>query len=269
MKIALCLHGYFVNSGGTQASVQGAQYIKDNIIKDNNVDIFVHSWEQSQSIQDLITSTYNPTQCLFETQNKFEKELSKIKFSDFDDSFNRAQTMYKGNSPFQTLSFLYSRKQVMTLKKNHEEEAGFKYDCVVLARFGLGQRGKECPQKYYATDIRFDPSLDMNYLYSCFWDQLNWGYADHWFYSNSINMDIVGNAFDKVIPYYQIDSEYARAVTEGWPDSNTSSEFSNEMLKDLPSKHLVKWEKWHCIDNHKYYKWYFIDEGLYKKSKFV
>ena len=109
----------------------------------------------------------------------------------------------------------------------------------------------------------------MSYLYSCFCDQLYWGYADNWFYSNSSNMNIVGNAFDKVIPYYQIDSEYARAITEGWPDSNVSSEFSNEMLKDTPSKDLVKWEKWHCIDNHKYYKWYFIDTGLYKKSKFV
>ena len=164
MKIALCLHGYFVNSGGTQASIDGANYIKSNIIKDNEVDIFVHSWEQAQSIQDLITSTYSPTECVFEEQNEFDKELSQIKFSDFDDSFDRAQTMYKSNSPFQTLSFLYSRKQVMNLKKKYEEQEGFKYDCVVLARFDLGQRGKECPQQYYATDIRFDPNLDMSYL---------------------------------------------------------------------------------------------------------
>jgi soluble P-type ATPase len=82
MKIALCLHGYFVNSGGTQASIDGANYIKNNIIKDNEVDIFVHSWEQTQSIQDLITSTYNPTECVFEEQNEFDKELSQIKFSE-------------------------------------------------------------------------------------------------------------------------------------------------------------------------------------------
>ena len=37
MKIALCLHGYFVNSGGTQASTDGANYIKNNIIKDFNI----------------------------------------------------------------------------------------------------------------------------------------------------------------------------------------------------------------------------------------
>ena len=269
MRIALCLHGYFVNAGGAQASLDGADYIKKTIIGDSDADIFIHSWEQKQDTQDLINSTYQPTQCSFEIQNEFKEELAAINFSDFDKGFNRAHTMYKGNSPFQSLSFLYSRREVTKLKSLYENQNGIKYDCVVLARFDLGQRGKECPQQYYATDIRFDKNLDMNFLYSCFWNQLNWGYADHWFYSNSANMDIVGNAFDKVVSYYQSGSDYSKAITNGWPHSNNQNEFSNEMLKDDPSEDLVKWEKWHCIDNHKYYKWYFLDTGLYKKSKFV
>ena len=44
MKIALCLHGYFANAGGIEASVKGAAYIKKNIIKDKLVDVFVNHY---------------------------------------------------------------------------------------------------------------------------------------------------------------------------------------------------------------------------------
>ena len=269
MKIALCLHGYFANAGGIEASVKGAAYIKKNIIKDKLVDVFVHSWEQDESIQQKIKKTYNPAKCSFEVQKEFNEETSKININDFDEGFDRSQTMYKSNSPFQALSFLYSRQQSLKLKKEHEVKNNFVYDCVVLARFDLGQRGKECQQRYYAADINFDETLDMNCLYSFYWDQLNYGYGDHWFYSNSENMDIVGDAFNKVVDYYQINSKYAQSVTTGWPHSNAEDEFSNERLRESPTKKLVKFPKWHCIDNHKFYKWYFIDTDLYDKSKFV
>jgi len=269
MKIALCLHGYYLNAGGAEASLKGSKYIKKNIIEENDVDVFVHSWEQEQEVQEVILNTYSPKSYTFEKQANFEPELAKVDLSYFDEGFERSSTMYKSNSPFQTLSFLYSRQQAVKIKKTFEDSENFSYDCVVIARFDLGQRGKNCPQKYYATDIRFDPTLDMSYLYSCYWDQLNWGFADHWFYSNSSNIDLTGDAFDKVVEYYQPNSSYYKAITDGWPDSNTRNEFSNEMLNPNPSEHLVKWDKWHCIDNHKYYKWYFIDTGLYKKCKFV
>ena len=70
------------------------------------------------------------------------------------------------NNCFKGLSFSYSRQQSIKLKKLYEEENNFKYDCVVVARFDIGQRGKEHRQKYYATNINFDTDLDMNFLYS-------------------------------------------------------------------------------------------------------
>jgi len=100
---------------------------------------------------------------------------------------------------------------------------------------------------------------------------MNHGYADHWFYSNSHNMDIVGNLYDKVMEYYQENSEYVKAVTQGWPESNAFDEFSNECMNTTTerSSQLVTFPKWGCIDNHKLYKWYFMETGLHNISKYI
>ena len=268
MKIALCLHGYFANKGGVAASVAGHSYIDQKLLSRHDVDVFVHSWDLDN--QERITSLYNPVECLFEKQITFDDELEKIDQDYFfSEHGGSAPGMYSMNTVFKGLSFLYSRKQVMEIKKGYEERTGMVYDCVVLARFDLGQRGKEHPQRYYATNFNFNPNLDMNYVYSAYWDQLNHGYADHWFYSNSENMNLLANLYDKVVEYYQPDSDYAKSVTTGWPDSNHYDEFSNEFFQNNNGNKLKTFPLWGCIDNHKLYKWYFIDSGLYEKSKFI
>ena len=179
--------------------------------------------------------------------------------------------MYKGNSPFQTLSFLYSRKRVIEIKNSYEKSAGLEYDVVILARTDLGTRGKEHPQVYYVTNINFDPTSDMTRLHAAYWNQMNWGYADHWFYGNKDVMNLVGSAYDKVGEFYQPDSDYVESITSGWIDSNASDPFSNEQLKKASdrSKNLMTFDKWQCIDNHKFYKWYFLKCGLYEDTKFM
>ena len=257
MKIALCLHGYFANTGGIKASVDGHAYIKRKLLDRYDVDVFIHSWDLEN--KDLVFSLYNPVESVFEEQNNFDNEVNEICKS----------PLFSRNKVFQGLSFLYSRKQAVQIKTDFEERNGFKYDCVVLARFDLGQRGKEHPQVYYATNFNFDPKLDMDYVYSAFWNQMNHGYADHWFFSNSDNMNVVSNLYDKVKEYYKPDSEYVDKVINGWPDSNGYDQFSNEMFLDKKSLTLKKFSSTTCVDNHKLYKWYFIDNGLYDKSRFV
>jgi hypothetical protein len=267
VKIALCLHGYFSNAGGIQASIDGHSYIDRKLLQRNDVDVFIHSWDLDN--KERVLSLYNPVSHLFEEQIQFKDELSEINQDFFFGTAKRAPGMYHINTVFKGLSFLYSRKAAIELKKKYEEQNGFEYDCVILARFDLGQRGKEHFQKYYATNFNFDADLDMNYVYSAYWDQLNHGYADHWFFSNSSNMNLLSLAFDKVKEYYQPDSEYVKRVTGGWPDSNSYNEFSNEFFLIKKSLTLKKFPLWGCIDNHKLYKWYFIETGLYDKSKFV
>jgi|6_EtaG_2_1085325.scaffolds.fasta_scaffold00086_5 hypothetical protein len=268
MKIALCLHGYFANAGGGHASEVAYEYIKRKVLK-NDVDIFVHSWDMEN--KHIIENLYEPTMAHFEPQQMFHNELKQFDETWFNEEFARPQTMYKTNTIFRGLSYLYSRARTVELKKEYEKKHGFTYDCVMLARFDISTRGKEHPQTYYVTNMNFNTTLDMTHLYSAYWNQMNHGYADHWFYSNSHNMDIVGNLYDKVMEYYQENSEYVKAVTQGWPESNAFDEFSNECMNTTTerSSQLVTFPKWGCIDNHKLYKWYFMETGLHNISKYI
>ena len=265
MKIALCLHGYYNSSGGPESCNFGFDYLNKNVISGNDVDVFVHSWDLPA--EERILQSYKPTSSLFEAQSDFEEELSRIDSEWFEEGFDRSQTMYR-NSIYQTFSFLYSRKASVELKKKYEEENGFEYDCVILCRFDLGSRGKEHPQLFYATDMEFNLSADLDKLHMKYWNQFNWGIADHWFYSNSKTMDQVAGLYDKLESYYHKDSDYVRAVTEAWPESNSDNEFSNELFLKNKSDNLVKFEKWHCVDNHKLYKWFFYETGLSKRIGF-
>ena len=271
MKIALCFHGYFLNSGGINAAFASWEYLRRKVYPHGKIDVFFHCWDQGDETRDMIKNMYDPIKVQYEPQKDFKEEMKSLNQDWFDEGFDRDSTMYKSNSIFQTFSFLYSRKRVLELKAEHEEENKFKYDAVILARPDIGTRGKEHPQKYYVTDIGFDPTVDMNKLYAAYWNQMNWGYADHWFYSSSENMDLVGTAYDKISTYYKPDSDYCKSITEGWFDSNAEDEFSNEHMKveEIRTDNLVKFDKWQCIDNHKFYKWFFKDVGLYEKTCYV
>jgi hypothetical protein len=266
MKIALCLHGYFANAGGLEASRKGFGYIKSKLSA-YNIDTFIHSWDLDN--KDEVISLYNPTLEKFEQQYSFEEELKQFNQDWFFEGQASPPGMYSTNTIYRGLSFMLSRKRSVDLKKRYEKDNDFKYDCVIIARFDLGQRGKETPQKYYATNFNFSDNLDMQFLYSAFWDQLNHGFADHWFFSSSENIDLLSEMYDGAFEYYQPDSAYANSVTEGWIDSNILDEFSNEMLKDSKSSFLKTHPRWGCIDNHKLYKWHLIVTGLYEKCKFI
>jgi hypothetical protein len=269
MRIALCLSGYFANAGGSEASILAHKYIKNKILTGNNVDVFVHSWdlENQQTVMDL----YSPKLTNFEPQYEFTEELTHIDEDWFNAGFDRSTTMYRSNTIYRGLSQLLSRKKALEVKTEFEEAHSFKYDCVILGRFDLGTRGKEHPQVYYATNINFIPTQDMSHIYAGYWNQFNHGYPDHWFYSNSANMDLVGGLYDSVFAYYQPHSDYVQAVTTGWPESNATNPFSNEieLAPKWRSPNLKTHARWECIDNHKLYKWHFMQTGLHSKAKFV
>ena len=262
MKIALCLSGYFSNAAGTFDAVKGHSYIHNKLFSRYDVDTFIHSWDVNN--KEEILNLYNPVSFEFEQQKKFVDEMSNL-----DEEYFFKHGAYHNNTMFKTFSVSYSRKMSVELKKQYEMQNNFKYDCVIMARYDLGQRGKEHRQKYYATNFNFNKHLNMDYVYSAFWDQLNHGFADHWFFSNSKNMDILSCLHDKLAEYYSPSSEYVKKVTEGWPDSNSYNEFSNEFFNPVKSNNLKTWPLNACIDNHKLYKWYLIDSGLYNVCKFI
>lgn len=276
-KVALCLSGFFNNRADSNSGLNGYEYICDTVLdrEDCDVDVFIHSWEPAREKQ--LIDFYQPEKCIFEENKDFASIMKENGVDEdyFNEGFNRKASKFAACKIPSTLSFLYSRKRAIELALESSEE----YDIIITARFDLGQRDRYQNRKYHVSTMNFDPNLDMDFFYSAMWDQLNAGYADQWLYSGPENMKLVASIYDKAMEYFQKGSDYERAVTEGWPDSqeidNMSSsdqrQFSNEMFKTPEERatNLMKYPRWQCINNHLLYKWFSIDTGLYERSKFV
>jgi hypothetical protein len=270
MKIALCLYGYFNNREDSSAGMKGYQYIKDTILKYPNVDVFVHSWDLEN--ENKIKELYKPKLSVFEKQVDYEA-LAKTKGvyqKNIDKDFDRNNTIYFQCTIQASLSFFSSRAMSIILKNSYENGNEFEYDVVITARFDLGHRSK-MHRGYNVSQMNFNPNADMKYLYSSMWVQLNAGYADQWFYSNSKNMNSFVLMQEHFFVDFKVDSEYNKALNNGWFDSNAADEFSNEMLKpsDQRSNNLMKYPTWQMVNNHLYHKWFLNKAGLYEVSKFV
>jgi hypothetical protein len=266
MKIALCLSGYFVGKSGLEAAKKGYDYIFENILEGEQVDIFIHSWDVKYERE--IRTLFKPIDAVIEPQYDFKKELNQLDEDWFKKDLKPGD-LWRPLLP--SLSMNYSRMKSVEYKKKYEDLEEFKYDLVIIGRFDMGQRGKEHPQLYYVTNINFKPQLDMNYIYTAFWNQMNCGFAEHWVYSNSENIDKVADLYNHLLDYYQTDSEYVKAMTEGWPYSNSLNEFSNEIFKKKENRttNFRKYPRWECINNHAIYKWHFLKTGLINKCRFL
>jgi hypothetical protein len=253
MKIALCLFGY---PRGSSTYAGDAYKLKFEHLRDqvmvHNPDVFIHSWDTE--LEEEILDIFNPVESIFQEQISFEKEKAKLDLSRFSGS---RQDIFK------TLSFFYTRFKSNELKIKHEKENNFKYDCVVTSRFDVGYHNHGLNKTSY---IKFNKDYDMNYVYSAWWRQINAGPSDHWFYGNSKNIDTVCNIYEHVIGYLKKDSDYVNTMMNGWFDSNSSEEFSNEFLKDVKSNNLVKYPEHYCLNNHCLYKWHLNVNNLWNKD---
>lgn len=277
MKIALCLSGYYNNAVDPESGDNGFLYIEDTIINKYNPDVFIHSWEPDREV--YLKELYNPIYITCEKQKDFSEVMKDNNISQeyFDEGFDREFSPFANCKISSTLSFLYSRMCSIRLAEIYQFKRKFKYDIIITARFDLSQRDKNWTGKYKVSSMTFNPELDMNLVYSAMWDQLNAGYADQWFYSNSDNMSILASAYKKALQYFQPGSEYEEVLTTGWPDSIIFDngfyhphQFTNEKLKEYKSQlPLMKYPKWQCVNNHLLYKWFFINTRLYNKSGFV
>ena len=271
MKLALCLHGKYNNRLSTSSGDNGAQYIKEVILDkypDYEIDIFIHSWDVD--LEKRITKVYQKflKKSVFEPQIDFRKIMIE---SGIDDQLFNLPNGQQFRTCTNSLSFFYSRKRAIELKRSYEKEQNFKYDIVIASRFDLGQIDQyNGSHSYKVSEINFNPTLDMSYIYSAMWDQLNCGYADQWFYSNSENINKIANLYEKSLEYFLPNSNYIKALDQ-WPNSNYNDEFSNEFFKseNFKSKNLYQYKPENAINNHAMYKWFFIDSNLYHLSKFI
>jgi len=244
MKIALCLFGY---PKGSTVYAGGAYQEKFNHLREqvmiHDPDVFIHSWERS--LEGEINEIFKPKKFIFEKQRKFDHLISHLDMNRFRNS--------RGDI-FKTLSFFYTRLKSNELKCEYEKENGFVYDCVVTSRFDVGYHNHGRNKTSY---IDFSPDRDMNCVYSAYWDQINAGISDHWFYGNSENINVMCDIYKHAISYLKKNSSYCNSMRGGWIDSNNCEEFSNEFLKkENKSKNLRKYPDHYCLNNHCLYKWH-------------
>lgn len=234
MKVALCYYGLAstVNTlpGNTIHNLP-VNYLStyksqiDNIIKPNNADVFIHSW--SEQVKDDVVDKLKPVNYLFERQIDFHKEAEKINDNPNVTHFNQRHFI---------LSRWYSTKKVMELKRQHEVENNFKYDCVMVTRFDA----------IYNTvwDLY---NQDMNYFYITGGWPLSYqeGLPDLWFFSNTDTMDVYGNMYDE--------------LKEAWYYNgcdNRANEWDGHMLV---RRHLGRHN---IIQKFRYYKQHYKDSDI-------
>jgi hypothetical protein len=191
MKIALCLSGQtrFVEECYSEV-------LYPFILKDNNVDIFIHTWDIDRSqintrfinsgghsignlikesqIQDTL-NLYHPVSYKIETQKQFELN----KYHDRTMPYIRSDCLY---------SMFYSIYQSNKLKTDYENLHNFKYDWVIRSRF----------------DVKLDSKIKFNefnnailHLPSGCFDSTN-GYTDCFAFSNSKNIDIYSDTYNHI-----------------------------------------------------------------------
>lgn len=153
MKIALCF------SGQPRFVSECSEYIKQNVIRDYDVDVFAHLWFDeslqkepykyggdgnwvnqriSENAIDEFKRIYNPVSVITESSKKFidsklhfETSLRRYWPGSID---NPLDPDYRNRTVNNCLSYFYSLNEVNKLKKLHEYANDFKYDWVIRCR---------------------------------------------------------------------------------------------------------------------------------------
>mgnify|MGYP006266847405 CR=1 FL=1 len=153
MKIALCF------SGQPRFVSECSGYIKENVIRNYDVDVFAHLWFDEdlqtkpykyggngdwvnqripQNAIENFKEIYNPVSIIVEPSRKFKN--TKIHFETSLKRYwsgaidNPLEPDYQNRTINNTLSYFYSLNEVNKLKKLYEYENDFKYDWVVRCR---------------------------------------------------------------------------------------------------------------------------------------
>lgn len=266
MKYAVVLSGYFdtISTGIHNSGLLSKKKI-DNFFNGKDVDFYIHCWQPEK--RELLNSLYSPKKIICEPQIDFTEVMKEHDISQewFDDGFNRSSTMYNKALIHRSLSFFYSRKMALSLLEGN-------YDQVFIMRLDIGNVGPDAVNFPH----RHDFSMSCDNLYSVYWEQLNCGLGDMWFICNQEDSLKISKLYDRSLDYFKKNSDYSKAMTEGWPDSeffdfnsNDPRQFSNIVLSKKPVKDLMKYPRWYCVNNHSIYKYFFIENGLYSKVVYI
>lgn len=257
MKIALCI-GNLAARGkyGSDAYLKGYAHIKEALLNNYSMDVFLHSYEPSLSSQ--LLSFYNPQKFHFENQVDFYEEYRGL--NPLYCSYGNSTTMSYQN----LFSMSYSRYVVGNLVKQHEEENGFKYDWVIFVRYDISSAS-------HIEKIYFNSNFDNNYIYIPMFEQMNIGPQDQWFYSKSDNARIIFSLYTKLKEYLANDSMYVTTAINGWISSNENDYKSNDILNPILNVKKEKMKISVLTNAHAIYKWHYYVNNIWSldKLKFI
>lgn len=186
MVIALCI------SGQPRVWEKGFDYHYKNIIKNNDVVVFLHSWEMPIEKFEAISKKYNAAS--FITSPSLPIDLSK-----YVNTPPPSPNWKVKDGRMSTWAQLYSIKECMRTKCEYEKLHNMKFDWVVRSRFDFAINVK----------IPFD-QLDNSRLYipNCRMVQSRDFGNDQFAFSSSENMNRYADAFNNIDLFYNSGVQY-------------------------------------------------------------
>ena len=186
MKIALCI------SGQPRMWEKGFDYHYENIIQDNDVTVFLHSWEMPAEQMQKISEKYQAHS--FITSPNPTVDLSK-----YTNTPPSSPNWKVKDGRMSTYAQLYAINQCMRTKREYEEYHNMKFDWVVRSRFDFAIN-VQIPfeeldaSKLYIPNCRMTPDRDFG--------------NDQFAFSSSENMDKYADAYNHIDNFYNSGVQY-------------------------------------------------------------
>jgi hypothetical protein len=238
MKIAFCLFGivggaHKYGNGDPIDFVKCCNSYKEKIFKDNDVDVFIHTW--STTHEKPIRRIYNPKSSIFEKQ---------INFND-----NKVKDPITRKDKFVECSRWNSTQKVIDLQREYSEKNNIEYDFIMLSRFDM----------LWFSKIDFE-KLEKNKLYLSNWN--NYGYQ----IGDKIDKENNSYPYGQRLRLYQDlwiigNQEQMNHISKLY-DLIEKSESTKYSPHGILFKHL--YSKYGSIIEFKYY--YGIDYNLYRRA---
>ena len=265
----------------------------NHVLSNNDVDYYCHVWGNRSC--EFIVENYNPKVLICEDQISFQTSC----YSQYFDSFCSMPPIrspsvpknlpFKINDSWEYFSRIYSQlhsrsyisKYLLDLN-NSSRICLSDYDLIILTRYDISSRGgfniSNIPNVNLISNL--NELQESEFLIFPTFNQLNDGYPDMWYLSNShYFLNNISKQSSLWVKSILTDSEYFFLRENGWPLSeifdinnpNDQRQFSNKQInKNISSSKTMKYPRYHNLNVHAFIKYSFwIDPRLFRQTKFI
>ena len=186
MKIALCIVGQ------PRMWEKGYEYHHRNIIKGNDVTVFLHSWEMPGEQMQKISEKY-------QAHSFSTSPVPKVDLSKYTNAPAPSEVWKVKDGKMSTYCQLYAIRECIQTKTDYENYHNMKFDWVVRSRFDFAINARVPfdtlnPNKLYIPNCRMTPNRDFG--------------NDQFAFSSSKNMDLYADAYNHIDEFYSAGVQY-------------------------------------------------------------